>query len=185
MLWLTACFLLRTKDANYFGKANLCSVSSPFSSLDRFILIVFCYLSWLKVNLLWNKRSSFLGLLMPFFFILNSKDNLWSQEICLGLHVAFKVWVAVHLYMVKKVDFFLFLLTTYDLSIDCFTLSFFQMAVFDHLLCMEERLNFVFFCLSQKWAFCLSFVSTKCKQKVVFCSFWIFIKGKQNVSKGI
>ena len=81
MLWLTACFLLRTKDANYFGKANLCSVSSPFSYLDRFILIVFCYLSWLKVNLLWNKRSSFLGLLMPFFLILNSKDNLWSQQL--------------------------------------------------------------------------------------------------------
>jgi hypothetical protein len=81
MLWLTACFLLRTKDANYFGKANLCSVSSPFSYLDRFILIVFCYLSWLKVNLLWNKRSSFLGLLMPFFLILNSKDNLWSQKL--------------------------------------------------------------------------------------------------------
>jgi len=60
------CFLLRTKDAHSFGKANLCNVSSPFWYLDRFILIVFCYLSLPKVNLLWNKRSSFLGLLLPF-----------------------------------------------------------------------------------------------------------------------
>ena len=100
------------------------------------------------------------------------------------LHSKFKVWVVVHLYMVKKGwFFFVFLLTTYDLLTDVFTFSFFQMAVFDHLLCKEERLDFVFFCLSQKWAFCLSFVPTKCKQKVVFCTFWIFLKANKMCQK--
>jgi hypothetical protein len=102
------CFLLRTKDANYFGKHV-----NPDKLLHNFC----------------DQRLS---------FELKMKKK------------ALKVQGKMTFYFTKDSLSVIFLLTTYDLSIDCFTFSFFQMAVFDHLLCMEERLNFVFFCLSQK-----------------------------------
>jgi hypothetical protein len=92
------------------------------------------------------------------------------------LHSQFKVWVVVHPYMVKKGWFFC--ISTYNIwSFNrCF-----------YLFRFSKRQSLIIFCawgkdwISFSFIFQKSepFVPTKCKQKIVFCTFRIFLKANK------